>query len=237
MADLKQRQTGWQFADLVNTAIYNTGCSVDQFARQHQLDPGEVKSVVNGEAINSAIVIPLLNSLKWTAGEVQEYLHHLDPIPLTDGRQLKLTPRGADKRRSPDLQTKPGPLLVAFTDPKTLECRRVELLRESDDGDVASSVFTHAYIERHIIGHSWMRLYNAKEISAYAEQLRNIQDDQPADTLFVESSIGMLRLSYSKAGTLVRIQTDVLDQRVVPLQRGIRMGLKSSELLISTDHH
>ena len=80
MADPKQRQTGWQFADLVNTAIYNTGCSVDQFARQHQLDPGEVNSMINGEAINSAIVIPLLNSLKWTAGEVQEYLQHLEPI-------------------------------------------------------------------------------------------------------------------------------------------------------------
>ena len=82
-----------------------------------------------------------------------------------------------------------------------------------------------------------MRLYNATEINAYAEQLRNIQADRPADALFVESSIGTLRLSYSKAGTLVCIQTDVLDPRVVPLQRGIRMGLKSSELLISTDHH
>ena len=126
---------------------------------------------------------------------------------------------------------------MAFTDPKTLECRRVELLRESDDREVASSVFTHAYIERHIIGRNWMRLYNLKEINDYAEQLRNIQADRPADTLFVESSIGMLRLSYSKAGTLVRIQTDLLDQRVVPLQHGIRMGLKSSELLISTDQH
>ena len=236
MTDLKQRQTGWQFADLVNTAIYNTGCSVDQFARQHQLDPGEVNSMINGEAINSAIVIALLNSLKWTAGEVQEYLQHLDPIPLTDGHQLKLAQRDLDQRSPPYLQAKPGPLLVAFTDPKTLECRRVELLRESDDGDVASSVFTHTYIERHIIGRNWMRLYNQKEINAYAEQLRNIQTDRPADTLFVESSIGMLRLSYSKAGTLVRIQTDILDQRVVPLKRGIRMGLKSSELLISTDH-
>ena len=90
MADPEQRQTGWQFADLVNTAVYNTGCSVDQFSRQHQLDPGEVKSVINGEAINSAIVIKLLNSLNWTAGEVQDYLQHLDAIPPTDGRQLKL---------------------------------------------------------------------------------------------------------------------------------------------------
>ena len=80
-----------------------------------------------------------------------------------------------------------------------------------------------------------MRLYNSTEIDTYAEQLRNVNAGRPADTLFVESSVGILRLTYSKAGDLIRIQTDILDPRVVPLRRGIRMGLKNSELLISTE--
>ena len=238
MVNAKERLTGWKFSDLVNAAVHSSGESIGEFARRHKLDVREVKLVIDDKATNSAIVVELLDALNWSAEEVQEYLRHLDAIPLTEGREIKLVQRNTDRaanRSGSAPQGNPGPLFVAYMDPTTLNCQRVEFARERDGSDIASSVLSETFIERHILGRSWMRLYNRQEIDAYVEQLQNVQHGRPTRQLFVETSIGMLRFCYSKAGPLACVRVDILDPRVVPIQHGLQMGLKRAECMISID--
>jgi hypothetical protein len=119
-------------------------------------------------------------------------------------------------------------------DPRNLRVEKIEHLRVSDGIDTAADLFTSEFFDRRVVGYKWKGLSCRPKIVGHLKCLEDTATGDNFKPLLVATPIGLLSLTYRRAGLLVKVIAAVVDPKVVPITSGLFMSLDEPDFITAT---